>query len=61
MTYFKNFANSGKNGYISVRWQTYVLANKGALKRILHNFEFLPTCYSNALILGNFEFSPTLR
>ena len=31
------------------------------LPRILHNFEFLPTCYSDTPILGNFEFSPTLR
>ena len=34
---------------------------KMLLKRILHNFEFLPTCYSDTPILGNFEFSPTLR
>ena len=42
-------------------WQTYVLANKDALKRILHNFEFLPTCYKDTPILGDFEFSPTLE
>ena len=39
MTYFKIFANTGKTDTYQC-WQTYVLANKDVLKRILHNFEF---------------------
>ena len=38
MTYFKIFANTGKTDtyqWITQCWQTYVLANKDALKQIL--------------------------
>ena len=64
MTYFKIFANAGKTDkyqWITQCWQTYVLANKDALKRILHNFEFLPRCYRDTPILGDFEFFTNIK